>query len=176
MKFASLLLLVAIGLAPAMDFEVGVGSGLLYPVGDWGQYLGSGVSLRGWASYRMNRYLQTGMGLNASLYGDGYDGDASLSMIAPEALFAAYINPSSSSFNPGVELGLGMARSSLSSRGSSDPSTWDPWWRAGFRWEFGLGAGFKGKTGFDLSGALGQEQSAESFGLVLCLSRRVDLL
>lgn len=175
MKFASLLLLLVAALPPAMDFEVGLGTGLLYPVGDWGQYMGSGVSLRGWAAYRIGRFLQAGMGLNGSLYGDAYDGDASLSMIAPEALFAAYANPSSSSFNPGLEVALGMARSSLSNRGSSDPSTWDPWWRVGFRWEFGLGSGFKGKTGFDFGGALGQDQSAESFGLTLCLTREVTL-
>ncbi len=51
--------------------------------------------------------------------------------------------------------------------------TWDPFWRAGVRWEFGLGSGLRGAVGFDFRGIMAREESGDGFALVFRVSREV---
>jgi hypothetical protein len=96
-------------------------------------------------------------------------------MLFPHVSLAYYLRPWGDVFNPGIEAGAGMCRSSLSSGDGADPATWDPCWRAGIRWDFLLGAGFRGAIGCDYTGIMAKEKQGDTFGLVFTVSREVSI-
>jgi hypothetical protein len=167
------LLLAAGAVAEPGAIDVGGSAGLSYPVGAWGDNIGGGLSARGFALWRVSEGLGAGLGADLAVYGDAEDGDASLTRLAPQLIARGVLRPGAASFEPGLEVGLGMARTGLSASGGSDPASWDPFWRAGIRWGFSLGAGLRGGLGFDFSGVLADVESAESFELCFSVSREV---
>jgi hypothetical protein len=169
-SFATLGLALVAGLLP---LDVGVSTGPVFPVGGWGDNIGTGVEARASVHWKPWQRVGVGAALAADLYGDAYDGDASLACISPEVSSAFFLRPHARVFNPGIEAGIGFSRSRLQSAGGSDPATWDPSWRAGIRWDFSLGSGFRGAIGFDFRGILASGGSADSFGLVFRASREV---
>lgn len=168
-------LLAAACVSVAADLDIGLTAGPSFPVGSWGQYIGSGLSARACVQWKPLARIGAGAALGAGIYGDEYEGDASLLMITPEIVSSFHLRPWGRSFNPGIEAGFGMTRSSLRSGGGTDPATWDPSWRAGFRWDFSLGSGYRAAVGFDFAGILGSRGSSDSFGLVFRISRGVQL-
>lgn len=173
MRYVPLLLLVA--LAAQADLDAGMSAGVAFPVGQWGRQFGTGLDLGAHARWRLTRGIGAGLGLSAQVYGDAYDGDASLLVLAPSVSTALHLRPGARSFNPGLEASFGLARSVMTNAGGEDPATWDPFWRAGFRWDFGMGPGWRGAVGFDFSGVMGEGESADCFELVMRISRGVEL-
>lgn len=167
-SFATLVLVA--GLLP---LDVGISTGPVFPVGNWGTNIGTGLEAR--ASVHWKPWARVGIGaaLQADLFGDAWEGDASLACFGPEISTTLFLRPHARTFNPGIEAGFGVTRSRLQSAGGSDPATWDPSWRAGLRWDFSLGMGFRGAVGFDFRGILASGGSADSFGLVFRASREV---
>jgi len=170
---ALLVLLASGALAQPGGIDLGASAGLSYPVGAWGENIGGGLSARGFGLWRASDGLRLGLGADLAVYGDADDGDASLSRFAPQLIAGGLLRPGAASFEPGLEVGLGMARTDLSASGGSDPASWDPFWRAGVRWGFSLGAGLRGGLGLDFSGVLADVESAESFELAFSVSREV---
>jgi hypothetical protein len=171
-RFALALLAAVCAAAPAKT-TAGLATGPVFPVGSWGDSFGSGLEFQAFARWMFSERFGAGPGLSMVLYGDEYDGDASLDVLTPEISAAFHLRPGARSFSPGIEVGLGYSRSSLESGGGSDPVTWDPSWRAGIRWEFGMGAGFRGAAGFDFKGIVAREETADGFALVFRVSREV---
>ena len=176
MRTAAAAILVLAALSLAAGLELGANVGLSYPVGAWGDNIGGGISGRILGLVPAWERLRLGAGLDLALYGDAEGGDASLSRLAPQLVARGILRPGAASFEPGIELGLGMARTGLSASGGSDPASWDPFWRAGVRWGFGLGSGLRGGVGFDFSGVLADVESAESFELLFSVSREVGAI
>jgi len=158
------------GLPP---LEAGVSVGPVFPVGDWGQYLDTGVEARVSLQLVPLRRVRAGLAFSMDIYGDGGRGDASVTMLSPEATASFFLRPGARVFNPGLEAGFGMTRSRLESGGGDDPATWDPSWRAGPRGDFSAGNGYRGAVGFDFRGVLAEGSSADSFGLVFRISKEV---
>jgi len=169
---AVILILTAVA-ASAGGLDLGASLGLSYPVGAWGDNIGSGISAEAVGLWKAYDRLGVGAGMGLSVYGDDWDGDASVVRLAPQLVARGVLRPGAASFEPGLEVGLGMARTSLSSSGGSDPASWDPFWRAGLRWGFGLGAGLRGGVGFDFSGVLADVETAESFEILFTVGRKV---
>jgi hypothetical protein len=169
-SFAALGIVLVAGLPP---LDIGISTGPVFPVGNWGETIGTGIEAR--ASVHWKPWARVGVGaaLQADLFGDAWDGDASLSCIGPEISTALFLRPGARVFNPGIEAAFGLTRSQLQSGGGTDPASWDPSWRAGLRWDFSLGMGFRGAAGFDFRGILASGESADSFGLVFRVSREV---
>lgn len=167
---AVILLLAGVAFA---GIDAGLSVGPVFPVGGWGQFLSTGLDFEAFAGWGVNSRLSAGPGVSVALYGDGGGGDASLTVITPEIRGSFFLRPGARSFNPGVEAAFGYSRSSLSSGGGEDPVTWDPSWRAGLRWDFSLGGGFRGAAGFDFRGILSGIESADGFSMVLRVSKEV---
>jgi hypothetical protein len=167
------LLLAAAG--SAVDFDLGVSVGPSYPSGGWGDDLGTGIWGRLDFCWKVSPSFRAGAGMEAGVFGSRYDTSASLSMLMPHVAASYYLIPGAKVFNPGIEVAGGLCRSSLSSGGGSDPVTWDPFWRAGVRWNFSMGAGFRGAVGCDYTGILAEQKSGDTFGLVFTVSREVSL-
>jgi hypothetical protein len=125
--------------------------------------------------WKITRSFRAGAGMEATAFGSRYDTDVSLTMLSPHVSAAYYLRPHALVFNPGIEIAGGMNRSSLSSGGGTDPATWDPYWRAGIRWDFSIGAGFRGAVGCDYTGVLASEKSGNTFGLVFTVSKEVSI-
>lgn len=172
MRLTLALLAALCAVAPA-DIAAGMSVGPVFPVGGWGDNFGSGLDICAFGRWMWTDRLGAGPGLSLTMYGDAYDGDASLSIITPEISASYHLRPGARSFSPGLEAAIGYSRSRLEAGGGSDPATWDPAWRAGIRWEFGLGAGFRGAVGFDFNGILAQEETGDGFSLVFRVSRKV---
>jgi hypothetical protein len=169
-SFAALGIVLAAGLPP---LDVGVSTGPVFPVGNWGETIGTGIEARTSVHWKPWARVGVGAALQADLFGDAWDGDASLSCIGPEISTAFFLRPGARVFNPGIEAAFGLTRSQLQSGGGTDPASWDPSWRAGLRWDFSLGMGLRGAAGFDFRGILASGESADSFGLVFRVSREV---
>lgn len=170
LTFALLAVLCA---ASAAAVTAGLSLGPVFPVGSWGDNIGSGLDLRAYGRWMFSDAFGAGPGLALTMHGDAYDGDASLSVLTPEISAAYHLRPGAGSFSPGLEVGAGYSRSRLEAGGGSDPVTWDPFWRAGVRWEFGLGSGLRGAVGFDFRGIMAREESGDGFALVFRVSREV---
>jgi hypothetical protein len=173
---AAAILILTVLSAHAGGLDLGASLGLSYPVGAWGDNIGSGLGLRTRGLWKAAEGLGLGAGLGLSLYGDSWDGDASLSRLAPQLVARGVLRPGAASFEPGLEVGLGMARSSMSSSGGTDPASWDPFWRAGLHWGFGLGDGLRGGIGLGFTGVLADIESADSFELLFSVSREVGFV
>ncbi len=169
---AAILILTALA-ASAGGLNLDASMGISYPVGAWGDNIGSGIGTRALALWKATERLGAGAGLGLTLYGDDWEGDASLSRLAPQLVARGVLRPGAASFEPGLEVGVGMSRSRLGSSGGVDPASWDPFWRAGLRWGFGLGEGFRGGIGFDFSGVLSDVETAESFEILFSVGREV---
>jgi len=146
------LMLSSAGLSTDFDLLVSVGPS--YSLGGWGDYMGTGITGRLGFSLKLN---------------------SSLTMLSPHVGAGYYLRPWGDTFNPGVEVAGGFCRSALKSGSGADPVTWDPFWRAGIRWDFRIGAGFRGAVGFDYTSVLASEKSGDTFGLLFTLSREVSL-
>jgi len=156
-----------------LPLDIGLSTGPVFPVGAWGDNIGTGIEARASLAWKPWERVGVGAGITGCLYGDAWDGDASLACIGPEILTDLFLRPHARVFNPGVEAGFGLTRSRMESAGGADPATWDPAWRAGVRWDFSLGGGLRGAVGFDFRGILASGGSADSFGLVFRASREV---
>jgi hypothetical protein len=169
---AFLLLSTVVG---ALDFDLSVSVGPTYASGGWGDNLSTGVWGRLDFRWMITPSVRAGAGMEASAFGSRYDTDASLTIMSPHLSVAYYLRPGAAVFNPGIEAAGGFARSSLGSGGGTDPATWDPFWRAGVRWDFSIGAGFRGAVGCDYTGIMAEGKSGDMFGLVFAVSREVSL-
>ena len=175
MRSAMLLFLLFSVLAGAMDLDLSVSVGPDYASGGWGDNLSNGILGRIDVCWKITPSFRAGAGMEASVFGSRYDTDASLSMMMPHVSAGYYLRPGATVFNPGIEVAGGLARTSLRSGGGADPASWDPFWRAGIRWDFSIGAGFRGAAGFDYSGIVAESKSGDTFGLVFTVSREVSL-
>lgn len=175
MKLAMILAFSVALAAAAVNVDLSAGMGLSYPVGKWGNSLNTGVEADLYALWAPTRSLRAGPGLSMSVFGSSDIGTASLTQFKPQLKAGYYLRPWGNVFNPGVVFSFGMCRSSLSNSGGSDPATWDPFWSAGFRWNFSVGGGFRGEAGFDYSSILAEMQSGDSFTLRFGISREVTL-
>lgn len=169
----TLALLAALCAAAPAGITAGISAGPVFPAGGWGDNIGSGLDLQVFGRWMSDGRFGAGPGLSLAMYGDEYDGDASLTVLTPELSAAYHLRPGAASFSPGLEAGIGYSRSELEAGNGSDPVSWDPSWRAGFRWEFGMGAGFRGAAGFDFRGVLAEGESGDAFALVFRVSREV---
>lgn len=167
------LMLSSAGLSTDFDLLVSVGPS--YSLGGWGDYMGTGITGRLGFSLKLNPSLRVGTGVEGTAFGSRYDGNSSLTMLSPHVGAGYYLRPWGDTFNPGVEVAGGFCRSALKSGSGADPVTWDPFWRAGIRWDFRIGAGFRGAVGFDYTSVLASEKSGDTFGLLFALSREVSL-
>lgn len=174
MKFLIPSLVLALS-AAGFDLDVGFTASSIFPVGSWGEQIGAGLSARASAQWKPAARIGAGASLGIGIFGDEYDGDASVFMLSPEITGSFHLRPWGRTFNPGIEAGFGMNRTSMECGGGSDPASWDPFWRAGLRWDFGMGSDFRGAVGFDLASILSQKVSSDSFSILFRLSREVEL-
>ncbi|MFO8182541.1 MAG: hypothetical protein R6U39_00070 [Candidatus Aegiribacteria sp.] len=175
MKLAMILAFSAALTAAAVNVDLSAGTGLSYPTGKWGNSLNTGIDAGLHALWAPTRSLRAGLGLSVSVFGSSDMGTASLTHLKPRLMAGYYLRPWGNVFNPGFVCSFGICRSSLSNSGGSDPATWDPFWSAGFRWNFSVGGGFRGETGFDYSSIMAEMQSGDSFTLRFGISREVTL-
>jgi len=96
-------------------------------------------------------------------------------MLTPALTASYYLRPWGNTFNPGLECAFGLCRSSLSNSGGADPVSWDPAWRAGFRWDFSLGGTYRGQVGMDYSSVLADIEQADTFLLLFGFTKEVTL-
>lgn len=150
------------------------GAGLT-ALGGWGKYLSNGLSGSVQAKWLFSRKFQAGLGLEGVVFGDGYSEDASLLQLKPMGILSFYFRPRGRSFNPGIVAAFGYCRSRLSSGEGVDPVSWDPFWRAGVRWNFSLGEPWRAGIGFDLESVLSSEKNGDAFKFTFGVSREVSL-
>ncbi len=159
--------------AGTADLMAEIGPG--FALGGWGSSFGTGLNMGLGGEYRVTPKLRVGASADISTFSHTYSGDASLFMFRPSLRAAFYLNPGSASFNPGIAVSLGMCRTALESGGGTDPSSWDPFWRAGVRWDLSLGHPWRAGLGFDLESVMASEKTGDTFRLVLSVSREVPL-
>lgn len=175
MKHVLALLLTAAWVVSAADLGVAVSVGPSFPIGSWGRNLSTGIDARLIGEWIITPSLRAGAGVQGMAFGSTDGGSASLSMIVPQAVVSWYLRPWGNTFNPGIECAFGFCRSSLSNGNGADPVTWDPAWRAGLRWDFSLGGGFRGRVGADYSSILAEKETADGFGLLVGFGTEVTL-
>ncbi len=175
MKWAIILTCSAIAVCPAIDIDFSGGAGLSYPTGQWGNSLNTGVDAELSASWIVTPSFRTGLGFSLSVFGSSDEGAASLTFLKPYLKAVYYLRPWGNVFNPGVVCGFGLCRSSLSNSGGTDPASWDPFWKAGLRWNFNLGGGFRGEVGGDYSSIMAETENGDLFTLQFGISREVTL-
>lgn len=175
MKRAALAALVlgVAATAGTVDFTAEIGPG--FALGGWGSSFGTGLNLGLAGEWRFTPKLRAGGSVDVSSFSHTYSGNADLFMFRPSLRAAFYLNPESSTFNPGLTASFGMCRTALESGGGADPASWDPFWRAGLRWDLSLGHPFRAGLGFDLESVMASGRSGDTFRLVLSVSREVGL-
>jgi hypothetical protein len=159
----------------AADVGVIISVGPSFPVGQWGRNLSTGIDARLAGEWMITPSLRAGAGVQGMAFGSTDGGSASLTMIIPQATLSWFLRPWGNTFNPGIECAFGLCRSSLSNGTGEDPATWDPAWRAGLRWDFSLGGGFRGRIGADYSSILAEKEQADSFTMLFGFSTEVTL-
>lgn len=167
------LVIAAAASAGTADLMAEIGTG--FAMGGWGDSFGTGLNVGLAAEYRLTRKLRAGAGFDVSSFSSENSGNAALFMMRPAIRAAFYMNPGSSSFNPGIAASFGLCRTSLESGGGSDDPSWDPFWRAGLRWDMSLGHPWRAGLGLDLESVLAPEKTGDTFRLVLAISREVAL-
>jgi hypothetical protein len=145
------------------------------PVGGWGNTLSSGLAGGIQLNWLFSSKFRGGIGIEGATFGDGNSGSASFSHLKPMGILSFYLRPNGASFNPGVVAAFGYCRSRLSSEGGIDPASWDPFWRAGIRWNFSLGSPWRAGLGFDLESVIASEKSGDAFRFTFGVSREVQL-
>ena len=175
MRYAMILTFAAMIACAAIDIELVATGGPSFPTGQWGNSLSTGVDVGLSASWIVTPSLRVGGLINGNVYGGADQGSATFTLLKPGINVGYYLRPWGSVFNPGIEGGFGICRSSLSNGDGADPVSWDPFWRVGMRWDFSMGAGFRGRTGVDYSSVLGEKETGDSFTLLFGISREVTL-
>ncbi len=175
MRYALALLLAVIAVTAALDLQVLLSAGPAFATGRWGRNLGTGVDAGLECFWKAMPALRFGAGLRGSVYGQSDGGSASVTMLQPHLSASLHLIPESPSFDPGLSASFGMARSVLRNDGGEDPATWDPFWSAGFRWEFSVGGGLRGLFGADYTAVMAREQWGDSFAIRLGLSGEVTI-
>lgn len=175
MKWFIILACSAAAVCSAIDIDFAVGTGLSYPTGQWGNSLNTGVDAGLSASWIVTPSFRTGLGFSFSVFGSSDQGAASLTLLKPHLRAGYYLRPWGKVFNPGVVCAFGFCRSALSNSGGTDPVTWDPFWKAGLRWNFSLGGGFRGEVGGDYSSIMAEIENGDLFTLHFGISREVTL-
>ena len=168
-----ILIVAATVMAGTMNF-VFEGAGVT-PIGGWGENLSSGLSGGLYGNWFFSSKLRAGLGLEGAVFGDANQGSASFTQLKPMGNFSFYARPHGATFNPGIVVGFGYCMSRLSSGGGIDTESWDPFWRAGIRWNFSLGSPWRAGLGFDLEGVIAPEKSGDAFRLTFGISREVQL-
>ncbi len=167
------LLISAAASAGTVDLLAEIGTG--FAMGGWGESFGPGFNLGLGAEWRVTSKLRAGGTVDVSSFSHSHSGDATLFMLRPAVRTAFYLNPGSPSFNPGIVATFGMCRTSLESGGGADTPSWDPFWRAGIRWDMSLGHPWRAGLGIDLESVMASQKSGDTFKLVLAVSREVGL-
>ena len=175
MKWVMILACSAAAACSAIDIDFAAETGLLYPTGQWGKSLNTGVDAGLFASWIVTPSFRAGLGLSLSVFGSSDQGAASLTFLKPQLKAGYYLRPWGKVFNPGVVCAFGLSRSSLSNSGGTDPATWDPFWKIGLRWNFSLGGGFRGEIGGDYSSIMAEIESGDVFTLRFGIAREVAL-
>ncbi|MCK4671156.1 MAG: hypothetical protein KAT47_01350 [Candidatus Aegiribacteria sp.] len=175
MRYAMILIFAAMITCAAIDIELVAKGGPSFPTGQWGNSLSTGVDVGLSVSWVITPSLKVGGGINGSVFGSTDQGSVTLTLIKPGINVGYYLRPWGNVFNPGIECGFGVCRSSLSNDDGADPVSWDPFWRVGMRWDFSMGAGFRGRVGADYSSVLGEIETGDSFILLFGISREVTL-
>lgn len=159
--------------AGTADLYAEVGTG--FAMGGWGENFDPGFNLGLGADWRLTSKFRTGAGFDISSFSHSHNGDVTLFMLRPSIRTAFYFNPRSSSFNPGIAAAFGMCRTELESGGGVDTPTWDPFWRAGIRWDLSLGRPWRANLGLDLESVMASEKTGDTFRLSIAVSREVQL-
>jgi len=171
--FIAVLLISAAASAGTADLFTEVGTG--FALGGWGEGFGPGFNLGLGGEWRFTPGFRAGGAVDMSAFSRSDGGGASLFMSRPMVRAAFYFNPGSASFNPGVTASFGMCRTALESGGGADSPSWDPFWRAGIRWDMSLGAPWRAALGLDLESVMAEGKSGDAVRLVLAVSREVRL-
>lgn len=175
MKYVPALLLAAVMACTAADIGFTASVGPTFPTGQWGRNLSTGIDARLMGEWLITPSLRAGAGVQGMLLGSTDGGSASLTIVTPQVSFAWFLRPWGRVFNPGIECAFGMGRSSLSNGDGHDPITWDPAWRAGLRWDFSMGGGFRGRVGLDYSSIIAEMEQADAFTLLFGFSTEVTI-
>ncbi len=165
--------LTSLAVAGTIDFVV-EGAGIT-PIGGWGTNLSNGLAGGVQANWLFSTRFRAGLGIEGATYGDGFDGNASFSQLKPMGILSLYLRPHGRTFNPGLVAAFGYCRSRLSSGEGIDPASWDPFWRAGLRWNFSLGSPWRAGLGFDLESVAASDKSGDAFRFTFGVSREVQL-
>lgn len=165
--------LASVSAAGTIDIVI-EGAGVT-PIGGWGENLSSGLAGGIQFNWLVSRKFRAGAGIEGTTFGDGNSGNASFSQLKPMGILSFYLRPQGASFNPGVVAAFGYCRSRLSSGDGIDPSSWDPFWRAGLRWNFSLGSPWRAGLGFDLESVTASEKTGDAFRFSFGVSREVQL-
>lgn len=170
------LLFVPAHRAAALDLEIELSGGPVFPIGSWGQHLDSGMGLSLGGVWHPSSRIGVGVGLDGELYSSSGREDASLQKLTAMLQGALFLRPGARSFNPGIVVALGLTRSRLQSGTGTDPATWDPSWRAGVRWGFSIGGGFRARIGLDFGSVIASSgDNGDFFDLRLGFLREVSL-
>jgi len=175
LKTVPVTLLFLVMAASALDLDISAYTGLSYPTGKWGEGLNDGLDAGMAVSWKVDDFFRAGLGLSAGVFGSSDMGAASFTTVRPHLKVGYYLRPWGNVFNPGLTGSLGICRSSLTNGGGADPVTWDFFWSAGLRWNFGLGGGFRGEVGPDFSSIVAEMRNGDSFTLLFGVSREVAI-
>ncbi len=170
-----ILMLVISAVVMAGTIDVAVESASITPIGGWGKNLSNGLAGGLYGSWLFSPKFRAGLAIEGSVFGDGNQGSASFTQIKPMATVSFYMRPHGRIFNPGFVMAFGYNRSRLSSGDGVDPVSWDPFWRAGIRWNFSLGSPWRAGLGLDLEGVMASEKSGDAFRLTFGVSREIQL-
>ncbi|MCK5130632.1 MAG: hypothetical protein KAR40_00590 [Candidatus Sabulitectum sp.] len=168
-----MLAVVATVMAGTVNF-VFEGAGIT-PIGGWGENLSSGLAGGLYGNWLFSPKFRAGLGIEGTVFGDANQGSASFTQMKPMGNVSLFLRPHGAVFNPGLVMGFGYCRSRLSSGGGIDPVSWDPFWRAGIRWNFSLGSPWRAGLGLDLEGIMASGKSGDAFRLTFGVSREVQL-
>lgn len=173
--FKIIILAVLVAVSSGGTVDIVLEGAVVSPIGGWGTNLSSGLAGGIQANWLLSKKFRAGAGIEGVTFGDGNNGDASFSQVKPMGLFSFYLRPHGDTFNPGIVAAFGYCRSRLSSGGGTDPASWDPFWRAGLRWNFSLGQPWRAGLGFDLESVLSSDKTGDAFRLTFGVSREVRL-
>ncbi|MCK5841806.1 MAG: hypothetical protein KAH31_06550 [Candidatus Sabulitectum sp.] len=167
------LTVVATVMAGTVNF-VYEGAGIT-SIGGWGENLSNGLAGGLYGNWLFSDKFRTGLGIEGAVFGHASQGSVSFTQLKPMGNASFYLRPHGAVFNPGIVVAFGYCRSQLSSGDGTDPVSWDPFWRAGIRWNFSLGSPWRAGLGFDLESVMASEKAGDAFRLTFGVSREVQL-
>jgi hypothetical protein len=120
------------------------------------------------------RQVRAGGAVDISSFSNSGRGDANLFMLDPWPGLPSISIPGAPRSIRSDRFLRDVPHRAGSGGGGTSPD-WDPFWRAGIRWDLSLGAPWRAALGLDLESVMSEDKTGDTFRLVLAVSREVNL-